>query len=243
MCKKLIIKRKVIMQNFKPYLIVAALGILTFHLKAQVTDIDGNTYATTKIGEQEWMAENLGVTHFNNGDPLTKYPPDLPETASRDEWSLWFQENNQAPQYMKSAFDEEKGLTYNPYVSRPYLREAESRNICPFGWHIPTQVDWDILVETLGGQSAAGDRLKSEKGWTDGENGNNDSGFNAKPGFNSSQYGPGLQVIWWATMGSRSLVSHKTMADMSNYDGSGMIMNRYGEFEEAQWYYIRCVKD
>jgi len=208
-----------------------------------VQDFDGNTYPATQIGEQVWMAGNLKVTHFNNGVPLTKYPPDLPETASFGEWALWNKEHGETPQYQNSEFEQETGLLYNPYVIVPSNKAQESLNVCPTGWHVPTQENWDQLIEALGGRLVAGVLLKSESGWEDDENGNNETGFNAQPGFDNSHYGPGLQVIWWATMGSRGLVSHETLSDMSDYDGSGMIMNRFGELEESQRYYIRCVKD
>jgi uncharacterized protein (TIGR02145 family) len=63
----------------KNILVTISFFIIASNLMAQVTDIDGNHYKTVKIGKQEWMAENLNVSHFRNGDPI-------PEIRDSFEW-------------------------------------------------------------------------------------------------------------------------------------------------------------
>jgi uncharacterized protein (TIGR02145 family) len=94
-----------------------------------VSDIDGNSYKTVKIGNNTWMAENLKTTKFNDGSQI-------PNVTGNHEWGslscgayCWYNndENNK----------EEYGALYNQYVV------MDSRNICPTGWHLPTPAEWN----------------------------------------------------------------------------------------------------
>jgi uncharacterized protein (TIGR02145 family) len=100
-----------------------------------VTDIEGNEYKTIEIGNQEWMAENLRTTSFNNLDPILSKPIDLDWENSTD--PLWAVYNN--------TLDNEcpNGKLYN------YLAFSDSRNICPTGWHVPTNAEWNTLKDYL----------------------------------------------------------------------------------------------
>lgn len=106
--------------------------ILTY---GTMTDQDGNTYKTITIGSQTWMAENLRVTHFRNGDPI-------PNVTDNDTWHnltssayCWY--NNDISN--KDIY----GALYNWYAV------TDSRNIAPAGWHVPTSDDMQELVDYL----------------------------------------------------------------------------------------------
>ncbi len=144
-----------------------------------VTDIDGNTYQTIKIGNQWWMAENLKVTHYRNGDAI-------PNVTDYTEWV-----------YLTSgaycAYDNDNshvatyGRLYNWYAV------SDSRNVAPSGWHVSTFEEWQTLEDYLGGSSVAGGKLK-EAGtshWASPNTGaTNESGFSALPsGYRSHVYG------------------------------------------------------
>ncbi len=115
-----------------------------------VTDIDGNVYETVRIGDQVWMVENLRTTRLNDGQIIPYEPDDL-------DWA-----NLRAPGYCWSNNDLENkddlGALYNWYA-------VNTGKLAPIGWHVPTEDEWKILSDTLGGESVAGDKLK-EIGFT-----------------------------------------------------------------------------
>lgn len=139
--------------------------------EATVTDIDGNQYQTVKIGNQLWFAENLKVTHYQNGDTILNIIDD--ESVGNKTTGAWcdYQGNtNNADTY---------GHLYSGYAVQ------DSRNICPKDWHVPNDAEWDTLIQYLGGESIAGGKMK-ESGtlhWSSPNAGaTNDSGFSALPG-------------------------------------------------------------
>ena len=107
-----------------------------------VTDIDGNTYVTVKIGEQWWMAENLKVTHYRNGDSIPNITADI-QWAALDTGAWCSYDNN--PDNVNHY-----GRLYNWYAV------TDSRNIAPAGWHVATNDEWIALITILGGEITAG---------------------------------------------------------------------------------------
>ncbi len=104
-----------------------------------VKDFDGNVYKTVKIGTRVWMADNLKVKHYSNGDPI----PDIKEPKLWDILTSGAScDFNTNPVYTK-AF----GLLYNWYTT------ADVRNICPAGWHVPSESEWITLVTFLAGEN------------------------------------------------------------------------------------------
>lgn len=101
-----------------------------------ITDIDGNEYKIIKIGDQWWMAENLKVTHYNNGDSI-------PNLTKAEEW-----ENSGSGSVCSYG---NYGYTSNVY-GRLYNWFAieDTRKIAPQGWHIPTDSEWKQLEINLG---------------------------------------------------------------------------------------------
>jgi len=170
-----------------------------------VTDIDGNTYQTVKIGDQWWMAENLKVTHYRNGDAI-------PNVTDNTEWSnLTTGAYCNYDNYANNA--DTFGSLYNWYAV------SDSRNIAPEGWHVPSDDDWKTLEMYLGmSQSEAdgiewrgtdeGSKLKSTSGWYSDGNGTDDYGFSAPPGgirFYDGHYGKvGYEARFWSSTESDS---------------------------------------
>lgn len=136
-----------------------------------ITDIDGNIYKTVKIGNQVWMAENLKVTRYRNGDTI-------PDITGNTEWSnidsgaYCYYNNN-------DSIGEIYGKLYNWYAI------TDSRVIAPEGWHIPGSDELRILIDYLGGEDIAAGKMK-EAGfyhWLYPNTGGvNESGFSALPG-------------------------------------------------------------
>ena len=119
----------------------------------------GVDYSTVQIGDQCWFAENLRTTTYLNGDAI---PRDWISTTSG---SMGFYNNG--PAY---------GGLYNWYAV------DDARGLCPSGWHVPTDGEWTILTDHLGGQFVAGGQMKTTYGWYDDGNGTNSSGFSGLPG-------------------------------------------------------------
>lgn len=153
-----------------------------------LTDIDGNIYKTIKIGTQTWMAENLKVTHYRNGDPI-------PNVTSDTVWGNIY--TGAYCNYLNNVSNDMiYGKLYNYFTTN---------NLCPVGWHIPNDDDWNILINYLGGDSIAGIKLKESTSthWNNPNSGaTNESGFTALPGgingygvfSNLGDYG-----YWWST--------------------------------------------
>ena len=109
-----------------------------------VTDIDGNVYQTVKIGNQWWMAENLKVTHYRNGDAI-------PNVTDDDDWA-----DLSTGAYCAYGENESNVKTYG-YLYNWYAVN-DSRDIAPAGWHVPTDEEWKTLEMVLGmSQSEADD--------------------------------------------------------------------------------------
>ncbi len=167
-----------------------------------MTDIDGNRYNTVLIGDQCWMRENLKVTHYPNGDAI-------PYITSEDAWNALVGNNtDDAYSYYDNNPNGEYGGLYNyaAAIGDNWERDnAEGQGICPDGWHLPTDEEWVVLTNSLGGGVVAGGKMK-EVGtahWNAPNRGaTNESGFTALPGGNRTDYGTfssvGLFGYWWS---------------------------------------------
>jgi uncharacterized protein (TIGR02145 family) len=107
-----------------------------------------------KIGDQVWMAENLNVFYFQNGDPI-------PIVKSNEEWCKAGLEKKPACCYYNNSgvMGEKFGLLYNWYAVN------DPRGLAPNGWHIPSDEEWTVLSSFLGGDEVAGNKLKSTNEW------------------------------------------------------------------------------
>ena len=116
-------------------------------LTTLVIDKDGNIYKIVTVGTQVWMAENLKTTKYSNGDQIPNETDSLQWLNLSGGAYCWY--NN-----MASTFKNNFGALYNWYAVQ------DSRNLCPTGWHVPSDTEWTILTNYLGGGSAAGGQLK-----------------------------------------------------------------------------------
>ncbi|TVR84890.1 MAG: hypothetical protein EA412_00060 [Chitinophagaceae bacterium] len=222
---------------------------VNLEVSGQLTDIDGNNYETVKIDNQEWMAENLRVTRFNNGDSLYQLK-DIEEIFS--EFTPPYSEEEQAE--MQILMEKQHRIKPNPWYMKTeggmvYGIEAvrNTLNICPVGWRIPTNEDWDILVENLGGEDVAAIKMKSTTGWTDKCNATNESGFNAKPYavYNITMEGYkhfeafSKAASWW----HHKFICSNDGNENSIYKFDGNKLNSYWPEGYDDSDYIRCIKE
>ena len=114
-----------------------------------VKDIDGFEYKIVRIGTQTWMAQNLGVTRFRNGDPI-------PEATTTEEWKK--ADFNRTPAWCyylnDPAYGPQYGKLYNWYAV------IDPRELAPEKWKIPNEEEWLRLISFLGNKAKAGDQLK-----------------------------------------------------------------------------------
>lgn len=195
-----------------------------------ITDIDGNVYHTVTIGTQVWMAENLATTRYRNGDPIYNV------TDS----TLWSSQKTGAYCRYNSFRDPStiNDKLYNWYAV------TDSRNIAPEGWHIPSDEEWNTLINYLGGMNTAGSKLK-QKGtyfWlSPNSDATNESGFSAKAGGMINQYNVflslGYQGYWWSsTETDTENASYWSLTYQNGTVNTSHLLKLYGLT-------IRCIKD
>jgi uncharacterized protein (TIGR02145 family) len=189
-----------------------------------VTDVEGNLYKTVILGGQEWMTDNLKVTKYRNGQPI-------PHIQDSTVWNSW---NNGAYVYYKH--DTKHGVLYN------WMVVSDARGVCPTGWHVPSNADWDTLVSFLGGEELAGGKMKSKLHWElPNTGGTNSSNFHALPkgyyGINGSFNSIGKNAYWWTSDANGDI---SAWGRAIGYNESG-IYSGYGDKHDGLS--IRCVKD
>jgi uncharacterized protein (TIGR02145 family) len=183
-------------QHKKLYLFIVLLFCIGLtRIQGQtIRDIDGNVYKTVIIGKQVWMAENLKTTKYHNGDTIrTTTPVTLDITGES------------MPKYHWAYAGEERNVdTYGRLYT--WYAATDDRNVCPTGWHVPSDNDWSMLTSYLAGESVAGGKLK-ETGVTHWKSPNtgatNQSGFTALPGGyrygNGTFFDIGGTGNWWSS--------------------------------------------
>ena len=196
----------------------------------QLTDADGNIYSTVIIGTQIWITENLKTTKYNDGT-------DIPLVTDNTEWASlttpgyrWY--NNDM-----GTYGDTYGALYNWYA-------VNTGKLCPEGWHVPTDEEWTILTDYLGGADIAGGKLK-EAGTTHWESPNtgatNETGFTALPGGYCSNMGSfvliGTHGNWWSSSEYMTNNGWKIglVYNSSSVDSHGAI-KIYG-------FSVRCIMD
>ncbi len=201
-----------------------------------VTDIDGNVYQTVLIGKQEWMAENLRVTHYRNGDTI----------QGNLRGSDWYSINHGAYFKYDGDMDGDKiyGKLYNWYAV------ADKRGLCPKGWNVPTDADWKQLEIYLGmppeeadeygarGTNEGG-KLK-EKGvvWNSpNEGATNETGFSALPGgYVGGFYFIGLFGSWWTATEVHEMNAWSRLLD--HYTAKVYRLSN----DKGEGFSVRCIR-
>jgi uncharacterized protein (TIGR02145 family) len=191
-----------------------------------VIDVDGNSYKTIEIGTQTWMAENLRTTKYKDNTNIPMISSSTPWAALSSPGFCWY--NHDSISY---------GAIYNWYA-------VNTDNLCPAGWHIPSDDEWTTLTTFLGGENVAGNKLR-ETGtthWASPNSGaTNSSGFSALPGgfcrydgvFNNIR----KHGYWWSVTEFSSIeVYYRDLA--SNY----IYVNRSSSSKNSG-FSVRCLKD
>jgi len=199
-----------------------------------LVDIDGNVYRTVVIGNQHWMAENLKVTKYRNGDNITHITINS-DWASNTDGAYGYYDNS-------TAYRDTYGMLYNWYA----VDNSSSRYICPEGWHVPSNSEFSELVAELGSNPAAKMKETGTVHWSSESTGtSNSSGFTALPAgyryYSDGTYRKlSLNTYFWTSSFSSSygtatlrILSHSSSGSFSS---SNTTYITYG-------FSIRCLKD
>ena len=199
-----------------------------------ITDLEGNTYKTVYIGTQQWMAENLKASKYNDGTVLYNGST---ETVWRGLTSgAWVYYNNDIWNNAKY------GKLYNWYAVSKTTNG--NKNICPTNWHVPTDAEWTVLIDYLGGASVAGGKMKETgtNNWL-GQNtdASNVSLFTGLPGghrlIDASYSSFGYNGSWWSsTEGPANGALYRTL-------GNDNINASRGNYNKQNGFSVRCLKD
>ena len=196
-----------------------------------VIDVDGNIYHTVMIGNQEWMAENLNVAHYNNGVPLKYCDP---------ENSCWGTDTTGAcacyhiTDYFITCDAEHLGLLYNFYA-------VEEGALCPWGWHVPSNDEFSTLINCLGGADIAGGKMKATSYWDDPNTGaDNSSLFSGRGGgyLTANSIGGKGQQGWFWTSSANSTFAYA----IELFNNTDMVLSG-SSYSKANGYSVRCIRD
>ena len=213
-----------------------------------IVDVDGNSYKTVFIGSQHWMGENLKVSKYNDGTFIPNIKVD--SLWQKDSLGAWCDYDNNPSNGI------EYGKLYNWYVVNP----KTIKNVCPSGWHVPTDAEWTILIDYLGGTNVAGGKMK-EVGtahWKTASTGTNSSLFTALgSGVRLSQgyfgvapwmaswqsAGIGIRSYWWSVSEySSDYAINRYIDESGNFIGKDLPGNTPNFSYKKSGLAIRCVK-
>jgi uncharacterized protein (TIGR02145 family) len=213
-----------------------------------IKDRSGNSYKTVYIGSQHWMAQNLKTNQYNDGSYITYI-------NSNDKWITNNNKDRKGAycNYGNLSFEIKNGeKLYNGFAVIPSLNGG--KNICPIGWHVPSEVEWNILTDYLGGEGVAGGKmiqlffsenpnaLVSNVSLFSGELGGYRENYMSYP-F-SVFYGAGDNGYWWS---SSTTFFNQSIFSLSK---SGVI-SRQAPYQEGNSFSptvflgvsVRCLKD
>ncbi len=211
-----------------------------------VVDYDNNVYETVTIGRQTWMAEDLKVTHYPNGDAILNITDNtawenLADNSTDDAYCFYDADANGVQDNTDYGFL----YTYAAAIGDDWTRDnTANQGVCPDGWHLPTDTEWTELTNELGGINVGG-KLK-ETGtshWTSPNTGaTNSSGFSALPGGyrdggNGTFYHVGDNGYWCSSTSSSSSNAYRRYI---SYNGA--IMYRDYHYKSSG-FSVRCVRD
>jgi uncharacterized protein (TIGR02145 family) len=183
-----------------------------------------------KIGTQIWTSKNLDVSTFRNGEAI-------PEAKNAEEWAK--AGKNKTAAFCYYDYDSKNGTLYGKLYN--WYAVKDPRGLAPAGYHIPSDEEWTILTDFLGGIEIAGQKMKSKEGWAENGNGDNSSGFNGLPGgycyddgnfYRMTDYG----YFWSSSEDDADYAWYRSL-----YNGNTRVYRtgRYKNFGMS----VRCLRD
>ncbi|MCL1957549.1 MAG: hypothetical protein FWF63_09520 [Fibromonadales bacterium] len=221
--------------------------------KGSFTDTrDKKTYKTVKIGSQTWMAENL---NYAAKDSKCYGEGELKE--------IGYDDNKYRTIYGGPKYTPAEIQAYCSKYGRLYSWET-SKSICPAGWHLPSDEEWDVLYNAVGGKETAKNVLKSKSGWNDDTdfnsgkkilgNGEDKFGFAMLPGGGYGSCGDGEGNNYFSFVDSCGFFISSSIYNSAGYlhgayykvcSGGGSGFSDYASYKDCVWklFSVRCLQD
>jgi uncharacterized protein (TIGR02145 family) len=201
-----------------------------------ISDVEGNSYKTVYIGAQHWMAENLKTSSYNDRTLI----PNVTENTqwvnlTSGAWCYYENDETKNPKF---------GKLYNWFTLNSNYNE--NKNVCPTGWHIPSKIEWNLLVDNLGGELVAGGKMKeigSQYWKTPNTSATNESLLSVLPSgsLSSGQFYNTLGKyadFWTSSVDNNG----RAFALYLSYNSSE-IKYHSGDYANSDGYSVRCIKD
>ena len=212
----------------------AAIVALPPVVKGTMTDArDGMTYKTVTIGTQTWMAQNLNYDYNEGTAKSNCYNNSVDSCAKYGRLYTWAAAMDSAALFSTAG----KDCGYDNICSP----SGTVRGVCPEGWHLPDDAEWNTLMTAVGGERTAGKKLKTTSGWYESSNGYDFYGFGVLPaGFlssNGSFVSVGYNTYLWSSSERGSYYADNWNIGATSDSASCIYSNKYLEFS------VRCLKD
>ena len=190
---------------------------------------EGYTYDVVQIGTQCWFAENLRSENYNTGAAIATGLSDATWSMTTDGAVTVYDEGGANAVANLSTY----GRLYNWYA-------VNTGNLCPTGWHVPTDEEYTTLTDGLGGPTVAGDAMKSSASDSPAWNGTNSSGFSGLAGgnryYNGDFSSEGNVGAFWSASADGAFAWYRTLVGGYTEVFRGYFYQRFG-------YSVRCVRD
>lgn len=214
---------------------------------SSIEDIDNNSYSTIQIGNQCWMAENIKVTKYPNGNPIPHLVGTGPwselESNNTDDAFCYLNNNANGEADIFGALYTWAAAMGDDAVSSSSIPSGV-QGICPDGWHLPSLAEWEQLINYLEGADYAGGKLKEigTQHWNSPNTGaTNESGFTALPGNYMNGSGFGLAGrnghFWSSTQGSSNYYAR--MLNLSYSQIEAYLGDYYKNYGRS----VRCLRN
>ena len=182
------------------------------------------------IGTQIWTSKNLDVSTYRNGESIR-------HARTPEEWLDALRKGEDAWCYYNH--DPKNGEVYGKLYNWHAVKNP--KGLAPSGYHIPSDLEWSLLTEYLGGEEIAGFKMKSTSGWANDGNGNNSSGFNGLPGGFCNDNGDFRSITedgyWWSSSENYAGKAWYRNLHYSNTKVSRNAIYLYNGFS------VRCLSD
>lgn len=206
-------------------------------------DSDGNKYSVVHIAGHYWMKENLRTMSYSDGTGLLILQHDAVEWASAGPACCIYDPDGIDGIDSESEMRTHYGVLYNWYAV------TSNSGLCPEGWRVPTNDDWEDLIEALGGEDVAGGKMKSSRSapedhprWNSANTGaTNEADFYAYPAGCRTSLGEffdlGDYAYWWT---STEYDASFAVSWYVGYDGTYI---DYNYRKKRTGYSVRCIRD